>query len=216
MIFRLSTKPWRPAAQNRPEIEQADLNLKYQSIVIKANRNALPPVLDFFATYASSGLGGVQPIYGACPTGYITASSSCINATTGATSALPISSYQSSGLGQSLSQVFRSDYPNYSVGLSLQIPIRNRSAQADAARALLEQRQLVEQLQRTKNQVEQDVRNAEIAVIQARARIEAAHKAVVLNQQTLSAEQKKFQSVNRLCSWSSRRSAIWPQPRETM
>ncbi len=181
------------AAQNRPEIEQADLNLKYQSIVIKANRNALLPVLDFFATYASSGLGGVQPIYGACPTGYITASSSCINATTGATSALPITSYQSSGLGQSLSQVFRADYPNYSVGLSLQIPIRNRSAQADAARALLEQRQLVEQLQRTKNQVEQDVRNAEIAVIQARARIDAAHKAVVLNQQTLSAEQKKFQ-----------------------
>jgi outer membrane protein TolC len=50
----------------------------------------------------------------------------------------------------------------------------------------------VEQLQRTKNQVEQDVRNAEIAVIQAKARIEAARKAVILNQQTLDAEQKKF------------------------
>ena len=47
------------AAQNRPEIEQADLNLRYQSIVIKANRNALLPTLDFFATYASSGLSGV-------------------------------------------------------------------------------------------------------------------------------------------------------------
>ena len=78
------------------------------------------------------------------------------------------------------------------MGLSLAIPIRNRSAQADAARALLEQRQLVEQLQRTKNQVEQDVRNAEIGVIQAKARIEAARKAVTLNQQTLDAEQKKF------------------------
>ena len=47
------------AAQNRPEIEQADLNLRYQDIVIKANRNALLPTLDFFATYATSGLSGV-------------------------------------------------------------------------------------------------------------------------------------------------------------
>jgi outer membrane protein TolC len=50
----------------------------------------------------------------------------------------------------------------------------------------------VETLQRTKNQVEQDVRNAEIGVIQAKARIEAARKAVTYNQQNLDAEQKKF------------------------
>ena len=105
----------------------------------------------------------------------------------------PITGNKYGGAGQSLSQLFHNDYPNYSVGLSLAIPIRNRSAQADAARALLEQRQLLEQLQRTKNQVEQDVRNAEIGVIQAKARIEAARKAVTLSRQTLDAEQKKFQ-----------------------
>ena len=186
------TQALEMAARNRPEIEQADLNLAYQSIVIKANHNALLPTLDFFATYASSGLSGVQPIYGACPAGSVAASSACINTTTGATSALPVTGTQYGGISQSLSQVFRSDYPNYSVGLSLAIPIRNRSAQADAARALLEQRQLLEQLQRTKNQVEQDVRSAEIGVIQAKARIEAARKAVILNRRTLEAEQKKF------------------------
>ena len=181
------------AAQNRPEIEQADLNLRYQSIVIKANRNALLPTLDFFATYASSGLSGVQPIYGACPAGFHAAATECVNPTTGATMTPPITGNKYGGAGQSLSQLFHNDYPNYSVGLSLAIPIRNRSAQADAARALLEQRQLLEQLQRTKNQVEQDVRNAEIGVIQAKARIEAARKAVTLSRQTLDAEQKKFQ-----------------------
>jgi outer membrane protein TolC len=180
------------AAQNRPEIEQADLNLRYQSIVIKANRNALLPTLDFFATYAGNGLAGIKPVYGACPAGYIVESGACVNLGLGAITSLPVTGYQTSGLGQSLSQIFRGVYPDYSVGLSLGIPIRNRSAQADAARALLEQRQLVEQLQRTKNQVDQDVRNAEIAVIQAKARIEAARKAVTLNQQTLDAEQKKF------------------------
>ncbi len=181
------------AAQNRPEIEQADLNLRYQDIVIKANRNALLPTLDFFATYASSGLSGVQPIYGACPAGFQAAATECVNPTTGVTMTPPVTGNKYGGAGQSLSQIFHNDYPNYSVGLSLAIPIRNRSAQADAARALLEQRQLLEQLQRTKNQVEQDVRNAEIGVIQAKARIEAARKAVTLSRQTLDAEQKKFQ-----------------------
>jgi outer membrane protein TolC len=180
------------AAQNRPEIEQADLNLRYQSIVIKANRNGLLPTVDFFATYASNGLAGVEPVYGTCPVGYVAAGTECVNATSGATTTLPITGSKYAGLGSSLSQIFHNDSPNYSVGLSVQVPIRNRSAQADAARAMLEQRQLVETLQRTKNQVEQDVRNAEIAVIQAKARIEAARKAVTYNRQTLDAEQKKF------------------------
>jgi len=180
------------AAKNRPEIEQADLNLNYQSIVIKANRNALLPTVDFFATYAGSGLSGVAQVYGACPLGYLNATTECVNLTNGATSAVPVTGKQYGGISQSLSQVFNGQYPNYSVGLTVQVPVRNRSAQADAARALLEQRQLVEQLQRTKNQVEQDVRTAEIGVIQAKARVEAARKAVILNQQTLDAEQKKF------------------------
>jgi outer membrane protein len=57
----------------------------------------------------------------------------------------------------------------------------------------LERRQLETQVQQTKNTIAQDVRSAEIAVIQAKAQIEAARKAVVLQQQTLDAEQKKFQ-----------------------
>ncbi len=48
----------RLAAQNRPEIEQADLNLQNQDVVIKANRNALLPSLSVFASYAGAGLSG--------------------------------------------------------------------------------------------------------------------------------------------------------------
>ncbi|MGA2611209.1 MAG: TolC family protein [Terriglobia bacterium] len=166
------------ALQNRPEIEQADLNLRYQSVVIKANRNALLPVLDVFATYAPSGLSGLSSVLAPCPSGYTPSGKQCL-------------SYQ--GISQSLSQLFRGNYPDYSFGFTLQFPIRNRSAQADAARALLEQRQLEEQLQRQKNQVEQDVRSAEIGVIQAKAQIQAGVKAVLLAQKTLDAEQKKFQ-----------------------
>jgi outer membrane protein TolC len=166
------------ALQNRPEIEQADLNLLYQSVVIKATRNALLPTLDVFATYAPSGLSGLSSVAAPCPSGYTPNGNRCL-------------SYQ--GISQSFSQLFHGNYPDYSYGFTLQFPIRNRSAQADAARALLEQRQLEEQLQKQKNQVEQDVRSAEIGVIQAKAQIQAAAKAVLLAQKTLDAEQKKFQ-----------------------
>jgi outer membrane protein TolC len=96
------------------------------------------------------------------------------------------------GVFQALSQGWQGRYPDYSFGVTLSIPIRNRSGQADAARALLERRQLETQAQQTKNKIVQDVRSAEIGVIQAKAQIAAAEKAVTLAQQTLDAEQKKF------------------------
>jgi outer membrane protein TolC len=162
------------AAKNRPEIEQADLNLAGQEITVKANRNGLLPSLNFFATYIGQGLSGNScGLGGPAPT--------CVQ------DLVP------GGSSQALSQTFQGQFPDYSFGLSLSFPIRNRSAQADAARALLEERQLRTQLQKTKNQVAQEVRNAEIALTQAKAQIEAARKAVTLARQTLDAEQKKFQ-----------------------
>jgi outer membrane protein TolC len=163
------------AAKNRPELEQADLNLRTQDIVIKGNRNSLLPRLDIFASYSGAGLSG--------------------NRITRAAGFPPgdVIDVDPGGVFQSLTQTIQGQFPDYSFGVSLQFPIRNRAAQADAARALLERRQLRAQLQQTKNQVQQEVRNAEIAVIQAKAQIEAAQKAVVLSQQTLDAEQKKFQ-----------------------
>jgi outer membrane protein len=162
------------AAKNRPEIEQADLNLRGQEITVKANRNGLLPSLNLFATYIGQGLSG----------------NSC---GLGGPAPMCVQDLVPGGSSQALSQTFQGQFPDYSFGVSLSFPIRNRSAQADAARALLEERQLRTQLQKTKNQVAQEVRNAEIALTQAKAQIEAARKAVTLARQTLDAEQKKFQ-----------------------
>jgi len=175
------------ALRNRPEVEQADLNVRYADIVVKANRNALLPTLDFFASYNPTGLSGLS--YG-CPAGYTESGNQCVASGAGGVARPLVPSYQ--GISQSLSQLFRGNYPDYSFGFTLQFPIRNRAAQADVARALLEQRQLREQVLKQKNQVEQDVRSAEIGVIQAKAQIASAAKAVVLAQKTLEAEQKKF------------------------
>ena len=79
------------------------------------------------------------------------------------------------------------------VYLNLQIPIRNRSAQADNQRAILTQRQQQAVMQQLKNAALLDVRNTYIALVQDRARVEAASKARELQQQTFDAEQKKYQ-----------------------
>ena len=167
------------AAKNRPEIEQVNLNMRNQEITIQQDRNRLLPTLSVYATYMPSGLSGHflcggNPLYEpSCPAG--------------------VTGYIPGGAGGSLSQVFRNVYPSYSLGVNLSIPIRNRQAQADAATALIQERQYRVQLQQKINQVQQDVRNAVIAVTQARAQIDAAKESTALYKETLAGEQKKFQ-----------------------
>jgi len=166
------------AAKNRPEIEQVQLNMRNQEITIQRDRNALLPSLGVYATYLPTGLSGHflcggNPLYEpSCPAG--------------------VTGYVPGGAGDSLSQAFRNVYPSYSVGVSLSIPIRNRQAQADAATALLQERQYRVDLQRKTNQARQEVRNAVIAVTQAKAQIDAAKESTQLYKETLEGEQKKF------------------------
>lgn len=178
------------AFANRPEIEQTDLKLRDQDYTIERGRNALLPSLNLFATYLNSGLSGHQAI---CPPDSIPFALGCETTTAGGTTTVaPPVGTAVNGLSQSFTQNLHGEYPNYSLGLNLSIPIRNRSAQADAARALLERRQMETQLQQSKNNIAQQVRTAVIGVIQARAQVEAARKATILARETLDAEQKKF------------------------
>jgi outer membrane protein len=91
-----------------------------------------------------------------------------------------------------LAQEFRRNFPNYSAGLALNIPLRNRAAQSDYVTSQLDLRQSELGLQQNINQVRVDVQNAVIALQQARARYSAAVKARDLQQQTLEADQKRF------------------------
>ena len=98
------------------------------------------------------------------------------------------------GAGGSFGQAFGGDFPEYAGGVSLSLPLRNRAAQADNLRAQLEGNQLEVGLQRSRNQVALEVRQAIIGLLQGKAQVEAAHQAVRLAQQTLEAEQKKLQA----------------------
>ncbi len=91
-----------------------------------------------------------------------------------------------------INQIFRRNFPNYSVGVSLNIPFRNRSAQADYVTDELSLRQSELQLQRSVKQVRVDVKNAIVNLQQARARYESSRDTRILAQQSLDAEQTRF------------------------
>ena len=97
------------------------------------------------------------------------------------------------GYGNLLGQIFRRNFPNYSAGFSLNITFRNRAAQADYVTDQLSLRQSQLQYQKAVSQVRVDVKNAVIGLQQARARYETAVATRALAQQTLEAEQNRFQ-----------------------
>jgi outer membrane protein TolC len=194
----------KEALAKRPDVLEQEYDLKNRDINVRATRNALLPVLTLFGQYGSVGLGGnSRAQLAALSNPFIDANGNPVTVTgldqNGVTvpafipTTVTSSSVTPGGLSDALSSVFNNRFPDYSLQLNLSIPIRNRSAQADSQRALLEQRQAVARMQQLQNNVVIDVRNTQIALEQNRARVEAAVKARILQEQTLDAEQKKYQ-----------------------
>jgi outer membrane protein TolC len=168
------------AIQNRPELGQSNLQIENSRISLKGSKNGLLPTLDGFVDLRNHGLAGqVNNI--AIPPG------SPFIRQAGA-----VDPFFIGGVGDAFGQIFGRNFPDYAVGLQLNIPLRNRAAQADYATAELTLRQNQLQYQRQVNGVRVDVQNALIASQQARARYVAADKNRVLAEQTLDAEQKKY------------------------
>ncbi len=192
----------KEAFAKRPDLQEQYYNLKNADVDVRATKNALLPTAIFSAQYGSFGLAGNASIKGTP----VTASSGLpVVDTNGApivvggvpyfvgTLTAPTLGTSYAGFGTAQSQIFHNNFPDYNVALNLQIPIRNRSAQADNLHAQLVRRQLEAQTQQIKNTALLDVRNTTIALEQDRARVDAAHKARELQQQTFDAEQKKYQ-----------------------
>jgi outer membrane protein TolC len=93
---------------------------------------------------------------------------------------------------ESLSQLVDSTAPDKGVGLSLTIPLRNRTAQATQVRSEFEYRQAQLRIQQIENQIRIEVRNAQFGVQQNRASVASAQAALDLGRQSLDAEQKKY------------------------
>ena len=166
---------------HRPELSEARITLRNDEISIKAVHSALLPTLDLFAYYGGSGVGGSQNPANLCPP-------------TGPQPPFctPAGSLPPQGYTDTLSQLVDSTAPDKGMGFTLNIPLRNRAAQATQVRSQLEYRQAQMRLQQLENQVRIEVRNAQFAVQQNRASVEAARAAVELAKQSLDAEEKKY------------------------
>lgn len=177
--------------QHRAELAESRIDLTNRDISNKAVRNAMLPSLGLFAYYGGSGLGGsLNPNATFCNSGAGSSSGICINQ-----SRIPAQFLNGPvGYGDTLSQMTGSTAPDKGVGITLNVPILNRTAQANQVRAQLELRQAQVRLQQLENQVRIEVRNAQFDVQQNRASVDAAQAAVNLARQTLDAEQKKLQA----------------------
>ena len=170
------------ALRHRAELVESRIQLNSQEISNKAIRSALKPTLDLFAYYGGSGAGGSQSFYSNC------SNPNAIQELCTPNGAVPTVSY-----GGTLNQLIDSTAPDKGAGLQLNIPLRNRAAQATQVRGELEYRQAQMALQQTENRVSIEVRQAQFAVEQNQASVASAKAAVDYAKQSLDAEQKKYQ-----------------------
>jgi outer membrane protein len=184
------------ALRHRAELVESRIDLNSRDLSNRAVRSALLPTLNLFAYYGGAGVGGNQnPLNECTPTP--TATQKELEDLFGCASNTvpndPDVLFPSTPLGPTLNQLVNSTNPDKGVGLTLNIPIRNRAAQAVQVRSELEFRQAQMRLQQIENQVGIEVRNAQYAVQQNRASVDSAKAALDLARESLDAEQKKYQ-----------------------
>jgi outer membrane protein TolC len=167
------------AVERRPDLAQTRMQIENSKITMTGTRNAMLPQLNVVSTLQNNALSGAL---NEAPN---------VNPITGVTTPRLVNPFFIGGYGNILGQIFRRNFPNYSIGFQLNIPLRNRAAQADYTTAQLQLRQAELNYQRTLNQIRADIRNALTNVQQTRARYQAATKARALQEQTLDAEEKK-------------------------
>ena len=192
----------KEAWANRPELKIDQLTLTNDNVEIKATRNELLPALTLSANYQSAGLGGISRLRASTPLTFSADLNAPIvdangNPIPGEFASVPLTFNTTTtvvpgGVGNAYSSIFQNQFPSYSASLNLSLPLRNRSAQADHARALLNERQYQTEYQRDENTIVVSVRNALIAIQQDAAQVVATEKATQLSQQTLDDEQKKY------------------------
>jgi outer membrane protein len=179
------------ALSHRAELAESRIDLSSRELNNKAVRNAMLPTLDLFAYYGGSGIGG--DVNSALLPPQCTAAKNSFQKCFVATQAAPpFRNGGPVGYGSTLDQLVTGAAPDKGIGLTLTIPIRNREAQANQVRAELEYRQAQVRLQQLGNQVRIEVRNAQFALQQNRASVQAAQAAVDFARQTLNAEQQKL------------------------
>ena len=157
----------------RPELEQQRQAIEIDDLSIKQATNRLRPDLSINGLYSSTGRGG--NFFDRSLTG-----------NGGSATVIP------GGLGDALSQLFGFNIPTYQVGLTLQLPLRNRRAAADLADAAIRKKRDLFQLRSIEQDIRLDVLQAVAGVELSKAAVQQAAVAQDFAQKRLDAEQRKY------------------------
>jgi outer membrane protein TolC len=160
----------RQALKTRPEIRQALLDIESKKLTLVYNRNQILPRLDLSGSYGLTGLGARGE------------------------NVLPDGTVETLGYRDALSNIFDRNYPAWSVGVVLSIPIFNRTARYNAAVASSDLELSRTNLALLEQNLWVEVRAAARAVDTALRSIEAAKKSRELAERNLDAEKKKFEN----------------------
>ena len=152
------------AEKNRPEVAIYQMQSDVQKQALKDINSELLPTLNMYGYYAGAGTAGPANPY-------------CNLGTQCATS-LP------TDFPSMFQNTFNYSSPEYQVGMTLSINLRNRQAKADQFRAVLQYRQSQISSEQRKKDITFDVRNSQFALVQAQARVDASQKARDLAQKT--------------------------------
>ena len=166
------------AHKNRPELARLSLQKEINTLDLHYFRNQAKPQIDLTGALTTSGLAG-NPIL-------------CVpDPLTGRTCPVTPSKYIG-GYGQDLTNLFTFKTREINVGVSIQIPLRNRTAKANVAAAEIQKEQLDASYRSQDQAVEMDVRNAAQSVDTAQKRIVAFRLARESAEQQLNGEQKLY------------------------
>jgi outer membrane protein TolC len=159
------------ALANRPDLGQGRLQMENLQAGLAGSKNATLPELDLVGVMQNNGLAGAaNPL-----------------------TTVPGAPAYVGGYGSALEQVFARNNPTYGVGVQLTLPLHNRIAEADLARDELQVKQSEIRLRQLENQARLEVEDALIAMRRARSSYEAATQARKLQEESLAAEQAKFE-----------------------
>ncbi len=164
------------AIKNRPEIAQLQTTAEINSIDQEFFRNQTKPQIDLVGTYTLQGLAGTE-------------TAAAINPATGLSRVPP---NLVGGYFTSLGNLAALDYPSYRIGVSIALPLRNRTAKANLARSQVEADRIANNRAQVEQIVEAEVRNALQALRSAESRLTSATDARAAAEELYASEQRQF------------------------
>lgn len=162
----------RRALLRRPEMRESRMNIQIDDYNITRFTNDQRPDLSVNARYSATGLGG----------------NLFERSLLGGSSRL----LSTGGFPAAMGQLFEFGFPTYSVGITLELPVRNRRAAVDLANSILAKKRNLYELRSLEQEIRLDVLNAITGVELSKAAIQQAAVALDFSQKRLDAEQKKY------------------------